>query len=481
MQRALAPLALTLLVLLLLASALLSWRDFARLRGASDLSGDAKEYRALASQVARFGVLSDDASLARPGHPSAFREPLYPLWIAGVATLRGVFSELDAGSLARAVAGGALERAVEPLQWLLLLGSAAACGFATRRATGSVPAGALVAGAVAASPALVASAASLATEALAVPLAVAATLTLARSVRRPSRALLAASALLWGLLALARLGLAPLLFLAALLAGVAAPRGRRLRSALLFVAIAALPLALWLTRNALSLGSFTLDEGRGSFNLLVRAELGLSLGGDEIPAALLAWTPDPDLRRLAYERYPGAQILHARSGDPRHYFSRVLTAWRATLASSGSRLEAARMARERAHALFAAAPGRQLATPLWVAWRGLFVEQGLPALRSGRVALWAGPLLYLVAALLAWQAVRRRDLERLALALLPVGGFLLHAAWTDFQPRFQLPALPLLWLLAGLAATAWWKRLAARRRPRDQGAAGALFPDALRS
>lgn len=415
----------------------------------ADLSGDADEYRRLASQVAVHGVFSDHALGPEPGAPTAFREPVYPLFVAGaVAATRLATPAGSPTAAAAGLAGGTAERIVVALQWALLLGTAGLAGSMVWTRTASRGFGMAAAFAVAASPALLEAAASLGTEAVAVPLALVAAWSLERAARAPSGWRVALAAASWGLLALTRLGTLPLVLLAVALLAWGSPRGRRGRHAALFVGLALLPTAVWVGRNQLQLGVATLDEGRAAFNLRARAELDRLLEGREIPAALLAWAPPPSWRTLAVRRYPGAAVLSGSPRDERHYHRRAQRVWDRAVERAGSRAAAAGAVRAAAVRELAAEPWRHLRTSAVVSWRGLFVEAGLPGWRSAAAALWIGPLLLLAAGTGALRALRRGDRAGLALYLLPLAGFALHAAWTEFRPRFQLPALPLLWVTA---------------------------------
>lgn len=277
---------------------------------------------------------------------------------------------------------------------------------------------------------------------------------------------LVAAAGAFGLLAVTRLGYLPLLALAAGLVAAAWPSGQRRRVALLFLALSALPVALWGARNLVALGAPTLDEGRGAFNLLVRSELDLQLHGDEARAALLAWIPPARGITNARERYPEAAILRPSPRNRDYYVTRAMAIWQSEVERAGSRLEAAPAVRRRALGVIAADPGQHLFVSLLVGWRTLFAERGALAISDPDLALAAGVALHALLLLWTANALRRRDLANLSLALIPVGGWILHALLTEGRERFQIPALPILWLIAALAAAGVARRFGRWRQLR---------------
>ena len=138
--------------------------------------------------------------------------------------------------------------------------------------------------------------------------------------------------------------------------------------------------------------------------------------------------------------------------------------WQSEVERAGSRLEAAPAVRRRALGVIAADPGQHLFVSLLVGWRTLFAERGALAIADPDLALAVGIALHLLLLFWAARALMRRDLPGLALALIPLGGWLLHALLTEGRERFQLPALPVLWLLAALAAGEAARQVRTRRQ-----------------
>lgn len=434
-----------------------------RLAEPVDLSGDEAEYCRIAAQVAVHGVLSDNPLGATPGKPTAFREPLYPL-LLGLATRLETDASRPGAATEALLPVGSARRTLFRWQWTLLFVAALAAAWWALAASGSAAAGAGAAVAIVTSPALVQTSGAITTEALAAPLALVAAIALAAAVRSRRTPWLVAAAGAFGLLAVTRLGYLPLLALAAGLVAAAWPSGQRRRVALLFLALSALPVALWGARNLVAFGAPTLDEGRGAFNLLVRAELDRQLRGDERPAALLAWIPPAWGITSARERYPSAAILRPSPRNRDYYVTRAMEIWQSEVERFGSRLDAAPAVRRQALSAVAEAPGPHLLVSAIVGWRTLFAERGALSVADPDLALAVGLALHALLLFWAARALARRDLPGLALALIPLGGWILHALLTEGRERFQLPALPALWLLAALAIAEATRRVRTRRQ-----------------
>jgi hypothetical protein len=413
-------------------------------------SGDERDYLRAAAHLARSGVFSHaELAPARPA-PDAYREPGYSFLLALGVRIAGVAPPEHEGWL-RTPGWPEARPVVRALGTLLLVLSAGATGCAVRFAGAARVAGLAAAALVLASPALRQAAVRPGSEGLAAALVALAgcALVVATRSRAQRVAVLAGCAI--GLGALARaagLVLVPVGALILLLApGEPVARRRRLA---LFLLCALLPPALWGARNTAATGHFLIAD-RGGQVLWTRAELDRQIAREGVGAALATWTPVERVRAFGRDRWPEASFARYAWTGEGNFFTRSLRAWRAARTGSADPLAVDREFGRAALRQFLTQPFAHAAASVAVAWRGLFAEGSPAVLVPLDLTLACGLLLAAGILAVALRALRRRDVAALALAAVPLALFLFHATFTEYLPRFGVPALPLAWGALALA------------------------------
>jgi 4-amino-4-deoxy-L-arabinose transferase-like glycosyltransferase len=380
----------------------------------SALVFDAQDYDRHARSIAA-GDGYPATQLAEPGSPTALRPPAYPYLLGAVYRLTG-----DSQTAGRLV--GALLGAVT----VVLV-------YALGRLVWSHTAGLVAAGVAAVFPPMVAVSTALLSEALFVPVALAAAVALVAHLRGPPRVAPAlALGALCGLATLTRSNGAAVAIVAAVALVAAAPRGSR-RGALLpaaaLLAAAALVVSPWVIRNASEFDGRVLLTTAGGYNLT----LAYNPVSEHSPRARFQYPPSiPELRPLF--RRPGIDEaeLNERLGERARDFARD-------------------------H------PGYVAEVVWWNSLRMLSLPPGDPDNAFAELGApsdpWR-PLLkasgWLVAALaligLVFTARRRRDAGTVVIAALAA------ALWISIVPalgsaRYRAPIDPLLVLFAAAALT----------------------------
>ena len=469
------PAALLILALLLLAAAfVLAWMRFQP----NPPLADDRHYVAMAWNLAEHGVPSlappQDAAPA----PTMFREPGYPLLLAGLmrlapATLAAARCDAVAAEAATPSAAClAALRLGHGLNVALILVAAACAALAVWRLCGAAPAALLALALIAFNPKIMDYADFMISESLALALAAAAALLLlpAAGAGRAAWAAALAAGLACGALAATKQAFLPLLLPAAI--GVALahawhrgpvprPAARRytagaLRGVLLAAGWAAI-VGPWLFWNLASFGSpLPSDRAREGEVLAYRVEL-LEMNPAEYGMAWLWWTsnfgdnwardgfPEADWRRFQDHRADGfTPASHDR-------WVADVAARQASGLTPSEAYDA--VTRDYQSRLLAAWP-RHLMISLPVLNRGLWVDS---------LALLTVPCLLVVLAL-AW----RWGVGRFYLFALPgLTGLAVHTGLTNNIPRWNLPLAPVLVVATALAAWrlgGWLQRRWQRRR-----------------
>lgn len=422
----------------------------------SAFTDDEREYVQAAINLSRHGVFSH-ASEPEPPVADAYREPLYPAFVAAVWLATGVsVPERPEGLLTGESAGSGAVRRVRMAQRLLLLLVAAAVARAATLLGARPAAAALGAAATIGSPVLRSAVDALGTEALAAMLVTASAVGFAEARRRLSPGWILVAGILMGATSICRgafLLLAPVGFLLMLWTSRDAAKPQRLITWGLLVGAALAPPLAWLARNEAVTGHAVLSD-RGGLAAYVRTELGVDVRADGLRRAALAWTPAEWAERLsrAGSSPPLVDSWHWAGGAERpNYFVRSLRERRRLLTSTGDPLAADRQMLRAALRRILADPGEYLVATTAVAWRSGFVERSPGWGRPFDLAFFLG--LALAAGLLvtARRVVRTRDGAAAALLLPVVYCFVFHVLATEGLPRYQQPVLPLLWAATAAA------------------------------
>ncbi|HVS62533.1 MAG TPA: hypothetical protein VMT85_03405 [Thermoanaerobaculia bacterium] len=423
------------------------------------LTEDELDYLRAAVHLAREGVLWHGPIEDPAGEGDAYREPGYSAALAATWRMSGVDLGFAEDEFAAAPGAADARRAAATLHLALLgVAAAAAAGAVAGLGGGEIPT-AVAAIAVLASPALVHSSSSLASENLAVPLVAIGGAALVATVGGAGVLAPLVGGLASGLLPLVRgagivaapVGIALLLIWPRALGR----RARALRVGLFALPALLLP-GLWMTRNLAVVGHPVIAD-RGGVVLQVRLELDRQLAEEGLVPAFLEWTPLAASGRLRERVAPDSRLSSFRWHRDGNYFTRAIGRWRARLATSRDPIEVDRALRREAVAGFFSSPGEHLAAIPVVGWRGLFTERSPAAAGIFDLRLPIGLGLLAGCLLLLLRGLQFRDPRPLALLALPIGLFVFHAGATEFLPRFGLPGLPLVWAatvaaLAGLPA-----------------------------
>ena len=413
-------------------------------------------YLGIASDLQRTGAYTN-GRWGEAGKPGAYTAPLYPALVAGVAALdprlaRAAACVRVAEWAAIAACPGSLGLLV-PLQVLLLAGTLALVWRSTLAIGGSRPAAwvALLAAGLGTTEYAVYARTAM-TEALSLPLAAVSVLLLVLLVRRPRVLTAACLGLALGLLTLTRpeyLYLAGAVGLAGLPIAVWRRRlGLAMAGACL---LAGATIAPWSLRNEALFGTVSPTWGYAGFILAQRmayqamtpaewaAEWLYALPGFG-PAAARDLAPDA-VARLGWQDRPDTfymvgntimvQDLAVHAPDPADQVGYLLRTY------------------------VWPHPVRFAAVTLVMAWKSLWVRKYF--------SLVTVPFF----AVMVWQALRRRDLVRLAFVLPPLFVLALHAATTVATPRYSLMLVPGYAAAFGLVAGPWLHRLWLQR-PRLQ-------------
>jgi 4-amino-4-deoxy-L-arabinose transferase-like glycosyltransferase len=423
----------------------------------SAFTDDEREYAQSAIHLVHHGVFSHASG---PGRPAldAYREPLYPAFVAAVWLATGsAVPERPEGLLAGGPAGLEALRRVRIAQRLVLLLAALAVAWAVARMGGRPAAAGVAAAAVVTSPALRGAADALGSEALAAFLLTASAVALAEARRRSSPARILAAGLLLGATSMCRgafLPLAPVAALVFLWTSREVAWSRRLAAGGLLLVSALAPAMVWVVRNKAVTGHAVLSD-RGGLALHVRAELGADVRGDGMRRAAWAWTPAGWAERRARSgpAPPLVDTWHWSEGGERpNYFVRSLRERRRLVEVTGDPLTADRKMLRAAIQRILAEPQEYLVATPAVAWRSCFAEQSPHWGRPFDLAFFSGLALVFGLLVTGWRAVRARDVTAAAVVLPAVYCFVFHLLATEGLPRYQQPALPLLWAAAAAAA-----------------------------
>ncbi len=426
-------------------------------------TGDERDYVQAAAHLARSGVFSCAPLNIAPPPRDAYREPGYSFLLAAVWRLGQVPLPVNAPD-AWPDLPGAAARGIGALGALLLGVTAAGAGIAARLAGASGPASLAAVVFVVASPAMRQAALLPGSEGLAAALVTLAGCGLALAVTRGGGGAIALAGLATGLCPLARgagIALVPAGVLVLLMVPGSVSLRRRARRAAVFACLALTPLAVWMTRNFRATGHFVLAD-RGGAVLWTRAELDRQIANEGFLPALLAWTPLESARRAGERLWPEASYSRYRWQGEGNFFTRAMRSWNAERLSSADPLAVDLALGRKALSQFLDRPGDHALATLAVAWRGLFAERSPELVAPFDLTFALGLLL---AGAVVWvfsASIRSRRVVALALLAGPLALFLVHAAATEFLPRFGVPGLPLIG--AALVATISQARAQRERR-----------------
>jgi hypothetical protein len=206
-------------------------------------------------------------------------------------------------------------------------------------------------------------------------------------------------------------------------------------------------------RNYRQFGHFVMSD-RGGVVLTVRAEFDQDLDREEFWAALLYWTPANLTQAAAAVYFPEARVVRMNWKSSDNYFIRAMQRWELLKKEGQDSLDADRRLKKEAAGRFLGAPVRHAVASIPVGWRGLFIEQNPEPLRWLNPAVAFNVLLAITLVLLTLQALHRRDPRLLIVVMLAFFPLLFHTLLTENLPRFNEPALPLLWVAVAMAPQA---------------------------
>ncbi len=404
-------------------------------------------YLGIASDLAQTGRYTN-GRFGDAGAPGAYTAPLYPAMVAGVALIDPALAR-NAACVRAATADG-IAACPASLGLLLPLQVALACVTLVLVWRSTLAIGG---GLVAAWTALLAAglgtteyavyARTAMTEALSLPLAALAGLLLVLLVQRPRWPAAIGLGVTLGLLTLTR---PEYLYLAAGLGVVglaAAIRWRRFGLRLMAaVLIGALVIAPWSIRNERLFGTAAPTYGYAGF-ILVQRMAYEAMTKREWVASFLYALPGfgPAAARMAMPDAVGRLGWEER---PDTFYMVGNTTMQAELKAAAP--DPADQVGYLIHRYVLGDPVRFIAVTIAMAWKALWVRKYF--------SLVAVPCF----AFLVWQAVRRRDLRKLAFVLPPLFILGLHAATTVSTPRYSLMMIPAYAAAVGLLVERGWRR-----------------------
>ncbi|MDH3254345.1 MAG: hypothetical protein OEM62_05075 [Acidobacteriota bacterium] len=417
---------------------------------ARSLRADEPQFVNCAVNLLERGVFSGDTPRDGEIHPTAYREPAYPFFLAlamhlfhwGAVTTPSGYLLLKIAQyalvLVAALAGGEVGRMLGGTSfqvWLIRVGIAFSPALVSRADhfdSGNVAAALL-------------------------PLIALASLRLLKLKSLRLAVLVGGLAATLALTRAAFLYLIPGLSLVLWLGlGFRAPEARRKSAvaALAFLGVALVPAAVWMSRNYLHFGHFVMSD-RGGVVLTVRAEFDRDLDRDEFLAAVLSWTPSGPAQTAAARYFPEARVARMSWTSSDNYFVRAIQRWEFLRSEGQPPLEVDRSLKREAITRFLRTPGRHLLASIPVGWRGLFIEQDPEPLRWLNLAVAVNLLFAAALALLTLRALLRWDPRHFVVVTLALFPLLFHTLLTENLPRFNEPVLPLLWVALVMAPQAW--------------------------
>lgn len=402
-------------------------------------------------------------SMSRPETapiPTAYREPIYPLFVAALIKLSPSLRDAPAGCFFHDP-DPACKPLYAPLRTAnsLFQAASALLVFAIARGLGATPVQALVAFGLLA---FNFEAAKWRSQLLSDYLALLLTALICWGALRLAQAPRLRTACLTGL-ATAALLLTKAIFLYALplaalgaLIGLAMKRGRGAVLALGFFITACAPAAYWMNRNSEAVGKSAITTGRAGIAL--QARMIYNEATPQELAAMAVWHIRASGNSWARALFPPSATTRLTIDDPQGFAIRGHQLFQervAALTQMGAPLDQAekQVEGELLRSLLENLPWHLLVSvPL--SYRGLFIDEFL---------VLTLPALFLF----AWGAVRRRDGPALAALALPLYGIAIHCFITINITRYQTPALVALALAGGLVLPGWAARLWAWARRRS--------------
>ena len=417
---------------------------------------DEVEFLSTGWNIAHRGAFSMSQPETAPV-PTAYREPVFPLFIAAMITLSPSLIEAPAGCFFHDP-DPACKPLYAPLRTAnsLFQVASALLVFVIARGLGATPVQALVAFGLLA---FNFEAAKWRSQLLSDYLALFLTAAICWGALRLAQAPRLWTACLTGLAA-AALMLTKAIFLYALplamlgaLIGLAMKRGRGAILALGFFIAACAPTAFWMARNSDAVGKPAITTGRAGIAL--QARLIYDEATPQELAAMFVWYVRASGNGWARALFPPSATTRLTIDDPQGFAIRghqlfpervaALTQAGVPLAQAEKQVEG-----ELLRGLISNLPWHMLVS-IPLSYRGLFIDEFL---------VFTLPALFLF----AWGAVRRRDGPALAVLALPLYGIAIHCFITINITRYQTPALVALALAGGLILPGWAAGLWARLR-----------------
>jgi hypothetical protein len=421
---------------------------------------DEVEFLSTGWNILHRGVFSMSRPEIVPPTPTAYREPMFPLFLAGMTALVPSLRDAPPTCFFHDPEPDCkpLYGALRTANSLFITGSALLV-FALARGLGATPVQALTTFALLAFNFEAAKWRSqILSDYMAMTLVALVCLGALALARRPTVLRAAATGL-----AIAALVLTKAIFLyalplaaAAAVIGLARKRGRHAFAALAFFLAAGIPTAAWMVRTDAAVGSPAITTGRAGIAL--QARLIYDEATPQELAAMFVWYVRASGNGWARALFPESATARLTIDNPEGFAIRgheLFPERVAALAKTGVSTEAAerQVERELLRGLAANLPWHLLVS-LPLAYRGLFLDEflvlTLPAL-----------------CVFAWGAARRRDGTILAVLALPIFAIAIHSFITINITRYQTPGLIALALAGGFVLPGWTTSLWTRVRRRS--------------
>jgi len=403
---------------------------------------DASQYVTAAWNLHHRGTLSlTEEDPGKTVRPSAYREPLYPAFLAlGMKLSPGIRDAPQA-----LLMQGSFQADMRPLKHmqigLILITALCAMGI-VRDVTRSPLLAWIALFVVGLDHTLVSLVDSFLSETLIAALLVAFAWCCVRVARRPSRINCGMAGFLLALMALTRAAFFYFWIPAALLAGLAAwkrPARRReiILSGAVFLACFFVPTGAWMTRNLVHFGRAFIAE-RGGVILAMRAGMD-GMTGREYLASFLHWSNSRYLNQTLLEKLFDEEATVRLDPDAPTGFVQLARARRRELQEElgdGALADRAQLAE--AERAILAQPIRHLLVTVPILHRGLYVKPRA----SHCLLLW----FFFAAALTL--GVRSRDMAVIGALSPALLSLMFHATLTHNIPRYNVYLIPFLWIAA---------------------------------